>query len=69
MTLMIACVSAASEDANETISTLRYAARAKKVKTNPIVRMDPRELLILSLKREVRLLRMENIYLRQQVSY
>ena len=29
--------------------------------------MDPRELLILSLKREVRLLRMENNYLRQQV--
>jgi hypothetical protein len=28
---------------------------------------DPRELLILSLKREVRLLRMENNYLRQQV--
>ncbi|CAG2113931.1 unnamed protein product [Medioppia subpectinata] len=30
--------------------------------------MDPRELLILSLKREVRLLRMENNYLRQQLN-
>ncbi|XP_015784354.1 kinesin-like protein KIF12 isoform X2 [Tetranychus urticae] len=69
MTLMVACVSSSPEDASETINTLRYAARAKKVKTNPIVRMDPRELLILSLKREVRLLRMENIYLRQQMQF
>ncbi|XP_054155361.1 kinesin-like protein KIF12 isoform X2 [Oppia nitens] len=60
MTLML--------DASETINTLRYAARAKKVKTHPIVQMDPRELLILSLKREVRLLRMENNYLRQQLN-
>lgn len=63
----IACVSPLPQDSSETINTLRYAMRAKKVKTNPIVRMDPRELLILSLKREVRLLRMENNYLRQQV--
>ena len=68
MTLMIACVSCAPEDSNETISTLRYASRAKKVKTHPIVRMDPRELSILSLKREVRLLRMENNFLRQQLN-
>ncbi|KAI1305984.1 Kinesin-like protein KIF12 [Halotydeus destructor] len=68
MTLMIACVSPLPQDASETINTLRYAMRAKNVKTNPIVRMDPRELLILSLKREVRLLRMENTYLRQQLN-
>ncbi|XP_054155363.1 kinesin-like protein Klp68D isoform X4 [Oppia nitens] len=64
----IACVSPHKLDASETINTLRYAARAKKVKTHPIVQMDPRELLILSLKREVRLLRMENNYLRQQLN-
>ena len=68
MTLMIACVSALPADASETINTLRYASRAKKVKTRPIVRMDPRELSILSLKREVRLLRMENHFLRQQLN-
>ncbi|RWS04143.1 kinesin-like protein KIF12, partial [Dinothrombium tinctorium] len=68
MTLMIACISQNSQDASETINTLRYASRAKKVKTNPVVRMDHRELLILSLKREVRLLRMENNYLRQQLN-
>lgn len=65
---MIACVSPLPNDAHETIQTLRYASRAKKVKTNPIVRMDPRELSILGLKREVRLLRMENNFLRQQLN-
>lgn len=68
LTLMIACVSPNYSDAGETISTLRYAARAKKVKTTPVVRIDPRELLILSLRREVRLLSMENNYLRQKIN-
>lgn len=67
MTLMIACVSVHPNDASETISTLRYASRAKKVKTKPLVRMDPRELQILSLRREVRLMKMENSFLRQQL--
>lgn len=65
---MIACVSPNYSDAGETISTLRYAARAKKVKTTPVVKIDPRELLILSLRREVRLLSMENNYLRQKIN-
>lgn len=67
MALIIACVSPSASNAHETINTLRYASRAKRVKTKPMVRMDPRELLILSLRREVRLLRMENSYLRQQM--
>ncbi|XP_076333156.1 kinesin-like protein KIF12 [Tachypleus tridentatus] len=68
MALMIACVSPSRTNAPETISTLRYASRAKRIKTKPIVRMDPREQLIMSLKREVKLLRMENTYLRQQTN-
>ncbi|KAM7310664.1 kinesin-like protein KIF12 [Ixodes scapularis] len=64
---LVACVSPSASNAPETINTLRYASRAKRVKTKPMVRMDPRELLILSLRREVRLLRMENSYLRQQM--
>ncbi|XP_064460241.1 kinesin-like protein KIF12 [Ornithodoros turicata] len=67
MALIIACVSPSASNSAETINTLRYASRAKRVKTKPMVRMDPRELLILSLRREVRLLRMENSYLRQQM--
>jgi hypothetical protein len=50
------------------MNTLRYANRAKKIKNKPIIKMDPREKLILTLKRELKILRQENHYLRQQVS-
>ncbi|XP_043282318.1 kinesin-like protein KIF12 isoform X2 [Venturia canescens] len=64
VTLMIACVSPARSNSSETLNTLRYAARAKKIRTKPIVVMDPREALILSLKREVTALQTENDHLR-----
>ncbi|XP_076232414.1 kinesin-like protein KIF12 isoform X1 [Calliopsis andreniformis] len=64
VTLMIACVSPARSNASETLNTLRYAARVKKIRTKPIVVMDPREALILSLKREVGALQTENEHLR-----
>lgn len=60
VTLMIACISPAHSNMNETLNTLRYAARAKKIKTKPIIVMDPRESMIVSLKREVNILRQEN---------
>lgn len=68
MALMIACISPSRANTSETLNTLRYASRAKRIKTKPIIRMDPREQLILSLKREVKLLRMENDFLRQQLN-
>ncbi|XP_071645157.1 kinesin-like protein KIF12 isoform X1 [Temnothorax longispinosus] len=64
VTLMIACVSPARSNATETLNTLRYAARAKKIATKPLIVMDPREALILSLKREVGALQTENDHLR-----
>ncbi|XP_029165311.1 kinesin-like protein KIF12 isoform X2 [Nylanderia fulva] len=64
VTLMIACVSPARSNASETLNTLRYAARAKKIATKPLIVMDPREALILSLKREVGALQTENEHLR-----
>ncbi|XP_044735415.1 kinesin-like protein KIF12 [Chrysoperla carnea] len=64
VTLMIACISPARSNLSETLNTLRYAARAKRIRTKPIVVMDPREALILSLKREVRALQTENEHLR-----
>ena len=39
-TLMIACVSPADSNLEETISTLRYADRARKIKNKPIVNKD-----------------------------
>ncbi|XP_039293015.1 kinesin-like protein KIF12 isoform X2 [Nilaparvata lugens] len=64
VTLMIACISPAKSNLTETLNTLRYAARAKKIRTKPIIVMDPREALILSLKREVSALQNENEHLR-----
>ncbi|CAG9768113.1 unnamed protein product [Ceutorhynchus assimilis] len=64
VTLMIACISPAKSNISETINTLRYAARAKRIRTKPVVLMDPREALILSLKREVGVLQNENQHLR-----
>lgn len=40
-TVMIACVSPANSNAEETLSTLRYANRAKNIKNHPIVNIDP----------------------------
>ncbi|XP_075217900.1 kinesin-like protein KIF12 [Lycorma delicatula] len=64
VTLMIACISPARSNLTETLNTLRYAARAKKIRTKPIIVMDPREALIISLKREVSALQNENEHLR-----
>ncbi|XP_028035979.1 kinesin-like protein KIF12 [Bombyx mandarina] len=64
VTLMIACIAPTRSNLNETINTLRYAARAKKIKSKPIVKMDARDALILSLKREVEALQAENAHLK-----
>ncbi|XP_053669207.1 kinesin-like protein KIF12 [Anopheles marshallii] len=64
VTLMIACISPAHSNVTETVNTLRYAARAKRIRTKPIIVMDPREALILSLKREIGALQVENEHLR-----
>uniref|UniRef100_A0A6P7GSR7 Kinesin-like protein KIF12 n=1 Tax=Diabrotica virgifera virgifera TaxID=50390 RepID=A0A6P7GSR7_DIAVI len=68
VTLMIACISPAKSNIHETLNTLRYAARAKKIRTKPIVVMDPREALILNLKREVSTLQSENQHLRSALN-
>ncbi|CAG0890102.1 unnamed protein product [Darwinula stevensoni] len=67
VTLMVACISPAKSSLSESLCTLRYAARAKRIKTKPIVIMDPREKLIISLKREVAALELENSYLKAQL--
>ncbi|CAH2095892.1 unnamed protein product [Euphydryas editha] len=67
VTLMIACIAPTKSNLSETINTLRYAARAKKIKSKPIVKMDARDALILSLKREVEVLQAENDHLRSAI--
>ncbi|XP_042219838.1 kinesin-like protein KIF12 isoform X2 [Homarus americanus] len=67
VTLMIACVSPAKSNISETINTLRYATRAKRIRTKPIIVMDPKEKVIMSLQREVSLLREENAHLKMLI--
>lgn len=63
--VMIACVSPSSFNFNETLNTLRYASRARKIQNKPIIQMDPREELIMNLKAEVKTVRAENESLRR----
>eukprot|EP00794_Sanderia_malayensis_P014072 gene14072-15539_t len=67
-TLMLACVSPSSNIIQDTLNTLRYAKRAKNIKNKPIIKMDPREQLIISMKREMKLLKAENNYFRAQLN-
>jgi hypothetical protein len=65
--LMIACCSPASAYLEETTSTLNYASRARNIKNKPSVHLDPREKLILQLRQEIRVLKLENSFLHQQL--
>ncbi|XP_050706745.1 uncharacterized protein LOC126991911 isoform X3 [Eriocheir sinensis] len=67
VTLMIACVSPAKSNISETLNTLRYASRAKRIRTKPLIIMDPKEKVILSLQQEVSLLREENAHLKMLI--
>ncbi|GFR76078.1 chromosome-associated kinesin KIF4A [Elysia marginata] len=49
-TLMIACVSPADSNIEETLNTLRYADRARKIKNKPIINRDPKIAEIMRLR-------------------
>lgn len=50
---MIACISPADSNMEETINTLRYADRARKIKNKPVVNVDPRVVEMSRLKQQV----------------
>ncbi|RMB92678.1 hypothetical protein DUI87_30987 [Hirundo rustica rustica] len=52
-TLMITCVSPADSNLEETLNTLRYADRARKIKNKPIVNVDPQAAELHQLKQQV----------------
>ena len=49
-TLMIACISPADVNADETVNTLKYANRAKNIKNKPIINRDPNSAKIEALR-------------------
>lgn len=52
-TSMIACVSPAESNFDETLNTLNYASRARKIKNKPKVNRDPNSALIAELRQQV----------------
>jgi kinesin family protein 3/17 len=50
---MIAAVSPADYNYEETLSTLRYAARAKAIKNKPKVNEDPKDALLKEYEQEI----------------
>ncbi|XP_038603909.1 chromosome-associated kinesin KIF4A [Tachyglossus aculeatus] len=52
-TVMIACVSPADSNLEETLNTLRYADRARKIKNKPVVNVDPQTAELHHLKQQV----------------
>lgn len=56
-TLMIAACSPASDNYDETMSTLRYASRAKLIKNKPVVNMDPKDAMLAEYAEEIKKLK------------
>ncbi|ORZ31702.1 P-loop containing nucleoside triphosphate hydrolase protein [Catenaria anguillulae PL171] len=56
-TMMIATLSPASYNYDETISTLRYAARAKNIKNKPKVNEDPKDAMLRMFQEEIQRLK------------
>lgn len=52
-TIMIAAISPADDNFDETVSTLRYADRAKQIKCKAVVNEDPKDKLIRELQDEI----------------
>lgn len=56
-TLMVACLSPADNNYEESLSTLRYANRAKSIQNRPRINEDPKEALLREYQEEIRKLR------------
>lgn len=50
---MVACLSPADNNYDETLSTLRYANRAKNIKNKPKINEDPKDALLREYKEEI----------------
>lgn len=50
---MLAALSPADYNYDETLSTLRYASRAKNIKNKPVVNQDPKDALLKEYESEI----------------
>ena len=69
-TVMIAAISPADYNFEETLTTLRYASRAKHIKNKPRVNQDPKDALLKQYEDEIKKLReiIEKSKMGQQIS-
>jgi len=58
-TTMIACVSPAESNYEETMGTIKYASRARNIKNKPIINRDANSMLIESLRIQITHLQLE----------
>ena len=54
---MVACLSPANNNYEETLSTLRYANRAKNIKNEPKINEDPKDALLREYQEEIQKLK------------
>ena len=54
---MVACLSPADNNYDETLSTLRYANRAKNIKNKPKINEDPKDALLRQYQEEIQQLK------------
>ena len=66
-TLMVACVSPAESNLKETMFTLRFADRARKIKNKPIVNKNPKAPELSRLRSQVQQLQEENTQLKKKI--
>ncbi|BBN17879.1 hypothetical protein Mp_7g17660 [Marchantia polymorpha subsp. ruderalis] len=65
-TCMIACISTADTNFEETLNTLKYANRARNIHNKPIINRDPQAAQLNQLRHEVRALQVELLNTRMQ---
>ena len=56
-TVMIAAISPSDFNYDETLSTLRYASRAKSIKNKPRINEDPKDALLKQYEEEIKALK------------
>jgi hypothetical protein len=67
-TVMIACVSPADVNLEESLNTLRYASRARNIKNRPVVNRDPIMAQIAALRAQLAGAKSENDLLRRKLA-
>ena len=66
-TWMIACVSPVLADLDESLNTIKYASRARKISNTPIINKDPQSAIIAQLKQQVSRMQAEMFRMKRQL--